>query len=598
MTAAGRIVSIDGAVIRAEVDGPIGLGEVVHAGDERLLGEVVALDQQAAGAVATAQIYEDTTGLRPGAPFHATGEPLTVELGPGLLGRVFDGIQRPLAALAAAQGDFLARGLRAPALDRDRLWPFEPRVERGAAVGEGQVLGVVRETEALEHRILVPPSTAGVVVDIAPAGPRRVEDVVARLEVPGRGPTEITLMSRWRVRSPRPFRARLAAAVPMITGQRVLDTFFPLPRGSAAGLPGGFGTGKTVLQYQLCKWSDADVIVFVGCGERGNEMTRLLRELPELSDPRTGRPLAERTVLVANTSNMPVSAREASLHTGVTMAEYYRDQGYNVALLADSTSRWAEALREISGRLGEMPAEEGYPPYLSSRLASYYERAGRVTTLGGGEGSVTLISAISPAGGDLTEPVTRHTRSYARVFWTLDRDLAAARHFPAVSTASSYSDVPAELESWWTERIAPDWPSLRRDALALLEDAARLEGTARLIGAESLPDRQRFILWLASLVEEGFLAQGAYDPIDASCSPARQAGLLRLILAAGTRGLAAVQAGVAPEAIAEEPAAAALARARSTVGDGALDRLGELAADFDRACERLQAGAHHDEGRP
>ena len=345
---------------------------------------------------------------------------------------------------------------------------------------------MVEETPALEHRILVPPSVSGRLRSIV-EGPARVTDPVAVLETAG-GSRPVTLLQRWRTRVPRPVRERLPPGPPLITGQRVLDTFFPLPIGSAAGVPGGFGTGKTILQHQLVKWAAADVIVFVGCGERGNEMTRMLRELPDLPDPRTGRPLADRTVLVANTSNMPVAAREASLYTGITVAEYYRDMGYHVALLADSTSRWAEALREISGRLGEMPAEEGYPPHLASRLASYYERAGRVVTLGGREGSVTLISAISPPGGDRTEPVTRHTQAFAQVFWTLDKDLAAARVFPAVSIDASYSAFPPDLEAWWLRNVAPDWADLRRDALALLDEARTLEGTARLVGADSLPE--------------------------------------------------------------------------------------------------------------
>lgn len=584
MTPAGRLVSVEGAVVRARLDAPVALGEEARVGEQQLLAEVIALD----GHTATAQVYEETTGLRPGMPLFAAGEPLTVELGPGLLGSVFDGIQRPLEALARAEGDFLGRGRRLPALDRDRLWPWTPRAVVGDLVGEGAILGVVPESAALEHRVLVPPGFGGRLVDVAAAGPRRVADPIARIETaPGRV-VELTMMQRWRVRTPRPFRQRLAPSTPMITAQRVLDTFFPIARGSSAGMPGGFGTGKTVLQHQLVKWADADVIVFVGCGERGNEMTRMLRELPELTDPRSGRPLAERTVLIANTSNMPVSAREASLYTGVTVAEHYRDMGYHVALLADSTSRWAEALREISGRLGEMPAEEGYPPYLSSRLAAYYERAGRVTTLGGAEGSVTLISAISPPGGDPTEPVTRHTHSFARVFWTLDRDLAAARVFPAVSVTASYSDAPVELEAWWSEHVAPDWGALRRRALALLDEATRLEATARLIGVENLPERQRFVLAQAELLREGFLVQSAFDAADSACSPAKQVRLLRALLTVGERGLAAVAAGVAPESIAALPAMAALARARLTVADEALGALDRLVGDADRAIAALE----------
>jgi V/A-type H+-transporting ATPase subunit A len=583
----GRIVAVSGAVVRAELRRPVALGEVVHVGDEALVGEVVAL----AADGATVQVYEDTEGLAVGAPLVATGRQLVVELGPGLLGAVFDGLQRPLEALARADGDFLGRGRRAPALDRDRLWDFAPRVAAGDLVRGGQILGVVPETSSIEHRVLAPPGVSGRVVRVAAAGPCRVTDEVARVVDAAGREHGLAMLQTWPARAPRPLAERLPPAVPMITGQRVLDTFFPLPRGAAAAMPGGFGTGKTVLQQQLCKWADADVIVFVGCGERGNEMTHMLRELPELADPRTGRPLADRTILVANTSNMPVSAREASLYTGVTMAEYYRDMGYHVALLADSTSRWAEALRELSGRLGEMPAEEGYPPYLSSRLAAYYERAGRGVTLSGGEGSVTMISAISPPGGDLTEPVTRHTAAFTRVFWTLDRDLAAARAFPAVSPEASHAEVPPGLEDWWTREVSPAWAPLRRRALALVEASARLETTARLIGAESLPDAQRFTLAAGTLLREGFLQQSALDAKDGRCAPARQVALLDVLLRWHERGLAALGRGVPVERLLAAPVAVALRRARAQFGDDELERVGALADEIDEQVEALVSAA-------
>jgi V/A-type H+-transporting ATPase subunit A len=384
----------------------------------------------------------------------------------------------------------------------------------------------------------------------------------------------------------------------MVTGQRVLDTFFPLPRGGAASMPGGFGTGKTIMQHQLCKWAEADVIVYVGCGERGNEMTRMLRELPLLADPRSGRALAERTILVANTSNMPVTAREASIYTGITLAEYYRDMGYHVALLADSTSRWAEALREISGRLEEMPAEEGYPSYLSSRLAEYYERAGRVRALCGAEGSVTLISAISPPGGDLTEPVTRHTQRFTRTFWCLDKELAEARVFPAVSVRDSYTELPRELEAWWAEAAAADWAALRRQALSLLEEAARLEATARLIGSESLPERQRFLLRLGALFEEAFLRQSAFDPADASCSPPRQYHLLRALLRFRDQGLFALQRGVTAAQLGDLPVLARLERAKSDIAEAQLGAFEALGAQIDAECAALAAGGPAPEKRP
>jgi len=579
----GRLTRVAGAVVEAALEAPVALGEVALVGEARLLGEILALD----GAKAVAQVYEETAGLGPGEPLLATGAPLEVELGPGLLGNVFDGIQRPLGRLADTLGDFLSPGARAPALDRRRQWPFAPRARIGDELAPGEVLGAVQETGALEHRILVPPRLRGRVSWMAPKGSLRVTDAAARLRTLDGRELEVPLFQTWRVRSPRPFAELLPAAVPMITGQRVLDTFFPLPLGGSAGLPGGFGTGKTVLQQQLCKWADADVIVYVGCGERGNEMTSMLRELPGLFDPRTGRSLLERTVLIANTSNMPVSARESSVYTGVTIAEHYRDMGYRVALLADSISRWAEALREISGRMGEVPAEEGYPPSLSSRLAAFYERAGRVRTLGGREGSVTIISAISPPGGDLTEPVTRYTQSFVRTFWALDRELASARFFPAIGVAGSYGEVPAALEEFWEREAGPGWAELRRRALALLGEARRLSATARLIGTESLPERQRFVLAAASLLEDGFLQQSSLDPREARESPARQLALLKLLLAFAERGARAIDRGVSERAAIELPLVDKLRRARvDAEGEAALEA---LAREIDHAFDALEA---------
>ena len=515
---AGVIIEISGWVVRARLDKPLALREVVLIGNERLIGEVIALDRHEA----TIQVYEETEGVAPGEPVESTGEPLSIELGPGLLGGVFDGIQRPLRRLADSEGDFIGRGLQMPALDRDKLWEFTPSIDAGAAIREGDVLGQVMETQALAHPILVPEAMSGTLAWIAPAGPRRITDAIARLD-DGR---EVTMLRKWRVRVRRRVREHLTPDAPLITGQRVLDTFFPLVRGGAAAMPGGFGTGKTVTQHQLCRWADADVILFVGCGERGNEITQLIEELPRLVDPRTQRLLAERSILIANTSNMPVSAREASLFTGVTIGEYYRDLGYDVLLLADSISRWAEALREISGRLGEMPAEEGYPPYLSSALAAFFERAGSVETLTGNRGSLTIISAISPPAGDITEPVTRHAARFVRTFWTLDRQLAAARAFPAVSTRSSYSIVPDGVTRWWSENVSPQWAASREEAMKFLEEAAQCEETARLVGVESLPERERFLLRLADSFQQGFLQQNAFDEHDACCAPARQMEML------------------------------------------------------------------------
>jgi len=527
--AAGRITEIAGWVIRARTDAPLALREVVLAGNLRLFGEVIALDHDSV----TVQVYEETAGIGPGDPIFSTGESLSVELGPGLLGGIFDGLLRPLDALAIADGDFIGRGRRLPSLDRETLWTFAPSATIGSDVREGDLLGCVQESAAIAHPILVPPGISGRLTSLAPVGPRRVADVVARVD-----DVELTMLQRWRARVPRPIRERLPLDTPLITGQRVLDTFFPLARGAAAAMPGGFGTGKTVTQHQLCRWAEADVIIFVGCGERGNEITQLVRDLPRLTDPRTKRFLSERSILIANTSNMPVSAREASLFTGAAIGEYYRDLGYDVLLLADSISRWAEALREISGRLGEMPAEEGYPPYLSSALASFYERAGNVTTLSGTRGSLTMITAISPPAGDLTEPVTRHAQRFVRTFWTLDRQLAAARVFPAISTRTSYSDVP---------NVSTEWATLRQEAMTFLDEAERSEETARLIGSDSLPERDRFLLKLAAAFQEGFLQQSAYDEVDAYCAPSRQIALLDAFMRARRDGLAAIDRGGAPD---------------------------------------------------
>jgi len=535
---AGRVTEISGWTVRVRAEQPLSLREVVLIGTERLIGEVVALERHEA----IVQVYEETAGIAPGDPLFATGEPLSLELGPGLLGGIFDGVQRPLSALAVAEGDFISRGRRVPPLDREKLWNFQPEIQSGAEVHPGTILGRVAETPALSHPILVPPGVAGRLSSIADSGPRKVTDVIAQID-DGKKVKILTMLQRWRARVPRPIAARTAPAAPLITGQRVLDTFFPLARGGTAAMPGGFGTGKTITQHQLCRWADADVIVFVGCGERGNEITRLVRELPRLVDPHTKRLLAERSILIANTSNMPVSAREASLFTGVTIGEYYRDLGYNVLLLADSISRWAEALREISGRLGEMPAEEGYPPYLSSALASFYERAGCVRTLSESTGSLTIIATISPPAGDLTEPVTRHSQRFVRTFWTLDRQLAAARVFPAVSMRASYSEAGEPLAAWWHTNVSPQWSSLRREAMAFLEQAARSEETARLVGIDSLPERERFLLRLADAFQEGFLQQNAYDEIDSCCVPARQVSLLQTFMRARQEGLQQIEGG-------------------------------------------------------
>ena len=585
-TRAGCLIDLLGPVVRARLEGRLTLGEIVFVGDEHLLAEVVSLE----GETATLQVYESTVGLAAGAPVYATGHPLEVELGPGLLGSIVDGLQRRLPALAASDGDFLLCGRHPPALDRGTRWRFEPAVSPGDALEPGALVGRVSVGPGLEHRVLVPPGIRGGVITVADAGEYTVDATIALLASAG-AEIPLTLMERWPARRPRPYARRLPLTVPLVTGQRVLDTFFPVPCGGTVGMPGGFGTGKTVMQQQLCKWARADVIVFVGCGERGNEMADVLSVLPTLDDPRTGHPLSERTVLVANTSDMPVAAREASIYVAVTIAEYYRDMGYDALLLADSTSRWAEALREISGRLGEMPAEEGYPPYLASRIAAFYERAGRVTTLSGAEGSVTLVGAVSPPGGDLTEPVTRHTSRHTRCFWTMDRAMAQSRRFPAISLVDSYSDCADGFGAWWQREVHADWAAMRLEALALLDDAERLEATARLVGTSSLPPRQQLLLAFGQLFQDAFLVQSARERVDEWCSPTRQSRMLELLLHVVREGCAAADTGAAAADVLALPAVAELRRARTTIGEAEIDRLRDLRDRFDRECAALRPAA-------
>jgi len=561
----GHVRWISGPVVKARLDVPLGLLEQVWVGAERLAGEVIASSRDEA----TVQVYEETTGLRPGEPLWSEGRPLVVELGPGLLGQTFDGIQRPLDRLLRDSSYGIERGATAEPLPR-RSWPFEPRAEAGADLGSGALLGVVQETPLLEHRVLVPPDAGGRLLWITAAGDVDRDAPIARLQTPdGAAVRELTLVQRWPVRQPRPVRGRLDADRPLVTGQRVLDTFFPLAVGGAAALPGPFGAGKTVLQHSLAKGCDAQVIVYVGCGERGNEMAQVLAEFPALTDPASGRPLLERTILIANTSNMPVAAREASLFTGVAMAEYYRDMGYHVALMADSTSRWAEALREIAGRLEEMPAEEGYPAYLPSRLASFYERAGVVETLSGRTGSVTIIGAVSPPAGDVTEPVTQHTQRFTRALWSLSRDLASARHYPAIGWESSYSFYADAVAAWWEAEGGEGWTELRRAAAQVLEQDARLEQMVRLVGSEALPDRQRWVLEAARLVKEGYLRQNALHAVDAACPPRKQVALLKLFVRLYELGRDLIDNGVP------------LVRVRAAIDVGRLLRLKESVPNDD-----------------
>ncbi len=579
----GRVVWVNGPVVRARGSRHVGMLEVVEVGEEHLVGEIIGLEDD----VATIQVYEETAGLQPGAPVFGTGYPLSVELGPGLLGSIFDGVQRPLPVLELRSGAFIGRRVRVTPLYRKRLWAFTPAVAVGDAVRGGDLLGSVPETSLIEHRVLVPPDVSGRVLWVAPSGAYTLAQPIARVETAA-GERALTLWQRWPVRTPRPTTRRLPPEALLVTGQRVLDALFPLAKGGAAALPGGFGVGKTSLQQQVARWSDADVIVYVGCGERGNEMTAVLREFPQLVDPHSGRHLMERTILIANTSNMPVAAREASIYTGITLAEYYRDMGYDVALLADSTSRWAEALREISGRLEELPAEEGYPAYLAARLAGFYERAGRVVTLGGARGSVSVIGAVSPPGGDFSEPVTQHTRRFVRAFWALDKSLAWARHFPALNWLESYSEYAEEVQNWWAERGYPRWYELRERTLALLQRESRLQQVVKLVGPDALPEEQRLVLETARLLRLGFLQQDALDPVDTYATPEKQLGILALILELHERAATLVARGCPLAAILALPAVHRLARLRTEMPNDALERVERLRLALEGQLDALE----------
>jgi V/A-type H+-transporting ATPase subunit A len=518
---------VAGPVIEADGMSKAQMHEMVEVGKERLIGEIIRLEDD----VATIQVYENTSGLKPKEDVIGTGAPLSAELGPGLLGNIYDGIQRPLEWLQEQTGAFIQRGTKTDALPKDKLWPFNPTSEVGKKVIGGDILGTVKETELIEHRILVPPTVQGKIVEISKKGDYTVEDTIAIVDSNG-SRIELKMSQKWPVRKPRPYKQRLLPVVPLITGQRIVDTFFPMAKGGTAAIPGGFGTGKTVMQHQLAKWSDADIIIYIGCGERGNEMVDVLTSFPKLSDPRSGRPIMERTILIANTSNMPVSAREASIYTGIMIGEYYRDMGYDVALMADSTSRWAEALREVSGRLEEMPAEEGYPSYLPTRLAEFYERTGIVKTLGSDDrtGSICAIGAVSPPGGDFSEPVTQHTKRFTSVFWALDKELADARHYPAINWIQSYSGALDELTEWWATNVSKEWRDYRDEAMRILQKEDELKDIVKLVGPDALPDRQRLILETAKILRNVFLQQNALDPIDTYCLPVKQFKMLRIII--------------------------------------------------------------------
>lgn len=580
----GTITWISGPVVRARGSRHVGMLELVEVGAERLVGEVIGLE----GDIMTVQVYEETAGMQTGAPVYGTGLPLSVELGPGLMQSIYDGVQRPLPLIEESMGSFIERGARFDPISREKKWKYTSSVNVGDKVKGGDILGVAMETDTFEHRVMVHPNDSGEITWVAPAGEYKVTEPIAKLKM-GKEEKEITMMQRWPVRQARPFVRRRGANVPLITGQRILDTFFPVAKGGAAGIPGPFGSGKTVTQHSIAKWADAEVIVYIGCGERGNEMTEVLQEFPHLVDPRSGRPLMERTVLIANTSNMPVAAREASIYTGITIAEYYRDMGYHVALMADSTSRWAEALREVSGRLEEMPAEEGYPAYLAGRLAEFYERAGYVENLNGSEGSVSVVGAVSPPGGDFSEPVTQHTKRFIRVFWALDKSLASARHFPAINWLDSYSEYIEDVADWWREKVGKDWLAMRTEAMELLSEESRLSQIVKLVGPDALPFTERMVLETTRLIREGILQQNATDPTDAYSSIEKQIRLLELVLYFHERGMNVIKRGAPISVVHDLPVVDTIIRAKSSVTNEEIDKLDEITKMVDEQMDQLDA---------
>ena len=580
----GNIIKIAGPVIVGNGMKGTQMYEMVKVGNDNLIGEIIELE----GDTATIQVYEETAGMKPGEPIESTGGPLSVELGPGIIGSIFDGIQRPLEKIKFLTGDYLQRGVSVPSLDKEKKWTFNPILTAGSDVKGGDVLGNVQETSAILQKIMVPPSVEGKLISIVSKGEYTVEEEIAEVET-SKGIIKIPMMQKWPVRVGRPYKQKLDPDIPLVTGQRAQDTFFPVAKGGTSAMPGPFGSGKTVTQQQLAKWADADIIVYVGCGERGNEMTEVLKEFPKLEDPKTGKPLMDRTVLIANTSNMPVAAREACVYTGITIAEYFRDMGYDVALMADSTSRWAEAMREISGRLEEMPGEEGYPAYLASRLAQFYERAGRITTVGTEDktSSVTVVGAVSPPGGDLSEPVTQNTLRISKVFWALDSSLADKRHFPSIDWLQSYSLYVDSVEDWWKNNTGNDWRETRDKAMALLQKESELQEIVQLVGPDALPDKERITLETTRMIREDFLQQNAYHEVDTYCAPIKQYEMLKTIISYHENAEAALDRGAASADIITIPVKDDIGRMKYLPESEFDVKIKEIQADIVKQCSEV-----------
>lgn len=581
----GIVRLVNGPVVMGSEMGAFKLNEMVTVGEQRLIGEVVILEQD----TATIQVYEETEGLKAHEEIISTGAPLSLTLGPGMLGNMFDGIQRPLKKIESISPNFIPEGIGLLTIDPEKLWEVKLTVKIGDKLAPGTVYGTIQETNSILHKLLVPPNISGIVTNVKPDAEYRLEDTVVEIKLPSGEMHNLTLMQKWPVRKGRPTQERIPIYKPLITGQRVIDTFFPVAKGGTVGLPGGFGTGKTVTQHQLAKWSDADIIVYIGCGERGNEMTNVLEEFPSLIDPRTNRPLMERTILIANTSNMPVAAREASIYTGITMAEYFRDMGYDVAIMADSTSRWAEALREIAGRLEEMPAEEGYPAYLPSRLAQFYERAGCVKTLNGDEASVTIIGAVSPPGGDFSEPVTENTKRFVSAFLALDKKLAYARHYPAINYLTSYSSYVTTLKDWYAKNVSPEMMYIRGKMVKLLQEEEKLNEIVQLIGEDVLPNDQQLILETARTIKKSFLQQNALHKEDTYVTLQKQYKMLKVIDVFYESALACVKMGIPISTIRKVPVYQEIIKMKYDIPNSNLELLDKLMANIQVSYNELKA---------
>ncbi|MGD0277697.1 MAG: V-type ATP synthase subunit A [Smithella sp.] len=579
----GKVIAVNGPIVKAVGLAGIRMYDIAEVGSDHLIGEVIRLVNE----VTIIQVYEDNTGLKPGDSVISYGRPLSVLLGPGLIANIYDGIQRPLVGISLVCGSYIRKGIKLSPLDISKKWDLQPLVKAGADINEGTIVGEIQESPLVVHRVVVPPGISGRLTRIVPAGAYTIEDEIYTIDT-GTGVYNGKLAVFWPVRKPRPSKNRKKPFVPLITGQRVIDTFFPIARGGTAAIPGGFGTGKTMTQHALAKWCNADVIIHIGCGERGNEMTDVLTEFPKLIDERNGRPLIERTIMIANTSNMPVPAREVSIYTGVTIAEYYRDMGYSVAIMADSTSRWAEALRELASRLGDMPAEEGFPPYLGTRLAEFYERAGLVETLSGRDGDITIIGAVSPPGGDFSEPVTQHTSRFVRCFWALDKTLADARHYPSISWIDSYTEYLIDIEDWW-KNLDNDWLATRNEVMNILLEDHRLEQVVKLVGSDALPPSEQYILFCAEMIKNGFLQQNSFDPLDKFCNPQKQIKLLKCLLYLYKKGMERVREGVHVKDIAALDIVSEIVRLKSEIPDQELEKIDEYMKNLEQALAELKS---------